>query len=78
MVMASPSMARQIVARLAEVPNACCSSANVRSDCSVIKASNRGRSGVKMGVRHRVCFRGAIAPVSRRRCFKASTQARLT
>lgn len=33
MVMASRSMARQIVARLAEVPSACCNSANVRSRC---------------------------------------------
>ena len=62
----------------ADVPNACRNSANVRSGCSVIKAANRGRSGVKIGVRHRVCVRGAIEPVSRRRCWSRWTQARLT
>jgi hypothetical protein len=78
MVIASRSIARQIVARLADVPNACCSSANVRSGCSVINVSKRGRSGVKMGVRHRVCRRGAISPDSRRRCFTRRTHDALT
>ena len=78
MVIARPSMARQIVARLAVVPSACRSSANVRSDCSTINASNRGSSGVKIGVRHRTWWRGAISPDSRRRCFNRFTHDRLT
>jgi hypothetical protein len=76
--MAMRSIARQIVAKLADVPKACCNSANVRSGCSVIKLSNRGSSGAKIGVRHRVCLRGAISPDSRRRCFNRFTQDRLT
>ena len=78
MVMAKPSIARQIVVKLAVVPRACCNSANVRSDCSAINASNRGSSGIKMGVRHRIWRRGAISPDSRRRCFNRFTHDRLT
>ena len=78
MVMVSPSIARQIVVRLAGVPNACCNSANVRSDCSAINASNWGKTGVKMGVRHRTWRRGAVSPDSRRRCFNRFTHDTLT
>ena len=78
MVMAKRAIARQIVVRLAGVPSACRSSANVRSDWSAINASYRGRSGVKIGVRHRSWRRGATSPDSRRRCFNRFTHDKLT
>ena len=70
--------ARQIVGRLADVGNACCNSTSVRSGCSRIRIASRGNCACRSGVRHRVWRRGAISPVSPRRCFRRSTYARLT
>ena len=70
--------ARQIVGRLADVGTACCHSTSVRSGCSRIRIASRGNCACRSGVRHRVWRRGAISPVSRRRCFRRSTHARLT
>ena len=66
--------ARQIVGRLAAVGHACCHSTSVRSGCSRIRIASRGTCACRSGVWRR----GAISPVSRRRCFRRSTHARLT
>jgi hypothetical protein len=53
------SMARQMLARLAVVPNAARSSVNVRSGCSTISVLSRSSCPARIGTRHFVCFRAA-------------------
>ena len=65
--------ARQIVARLADVASATCSSARVRSGCSWISAASVCNWGASTGCRPYRCWRGATSPVSRRRCLSRRT-----
>jgi hypothetical protein len=70
--------ARQMVANAADVRSASRNSANVASGCAVTNACSRSSWPSKTRRRNFVCVRGAIEPVSRRRCLRASTHARLT
>ena len=75
----SRSIVRHSVLSAARVGSACCNSASVASGRAVIKLTSRTSSSpVKARPRNFVCFRGAIDPVSRRRCNTRYTQARLT
>ena len=62
-------MVRQRVLNAARIGSACCNSANVASGVAVINATSRTSSSLERArLRNVVCFRGAMDPVSRRRC----------
>jgi hypothetical protein len=70
---------RHSVLSAAVVGSAVCNSTSVASGRAVIRAIRRSSCwGDKLRLRNFVCLRGSIEPVSRRRCTKRWTHARLT
>jgi hypothetical protein len=72
-------MVRHSVLSAAVVGKADRNSTSVASGVAVINAMSRcSWSALSVRRRNFVCCRGAVSPVSRRRCFNRSTHARLT